>query len=141
MAHIYALQNKHTIASQYFTESAQNFPEMKEKLLFAAASAQSHFDQILASETFHQIKELNTFSHQEAFYNWMILLYHSDNFEKIIQSKEELLSQVPASKLADTHFVLGKTFFKQKQFITALNHLINVLKLKPQTIKSKKSPF
>ncbi|MCH9631999.1 MAG: Cell division coordinator CpoB [Chlamydiae bacterium] len=122
MAHIYALQNKHNEASDLFSQSAKAFPDQKERLLFAAASHQSHFDPNLATETFNHIKELNAHTHQEAFYNWMVLLYHSDNFEKIIESRDELLSQIPDSKISSTHLILGKTFFKQKQYIAALNH-------------------
>lgn len=122
LAYLYSLQNHHEKAAALFAESAEHFLDIKEKLLFAAANQQSFFDIPLATQTFEHIKELHSLNQSDAFYNWMVLLFQSENFSKIIEAKDELLNQVPSARKANTYFLIGKAFYKEKNYPEALEH-------------------
>lgn len=123
LAHLYALQNKHTEASTFFLESANLFPEQKEALLFAAAKHQCNFDIKSASNTYFQIHALEQNCHQEAFFNWVALLSQTDSAEELLRIKDELLSKVPANRATETNLILAKVLFRKSQYLEAISYI------------------
>lgn len=122
LAQIYAKKKDFKKASKYFEDCADAFPDQKEKLLFLAAQNQSEFDPKLSSNTFYEIKELNRSKSSDALYNWMVLLFHSENFDEILKAKDEILNKIPKSKVAYANSILGKVFFNQKKYNEAISH-------------------
>lgn len=122
LAHIYAKKKNYKKASKYFRDCADAFPEYKEKLLFLAAQNQSEFDIELSTKTFYEIKELKLSKSSDALYNWLVLLFHSENFDEILLAKNEIIKKVPKPKIAYAYTILGKVFFNQKKYREALAH-------------------
>ncbi len=122
LAHLYTLQESHSKASVHFSKAAPFFPDLNEKLLFQAACHQTHFDPKLAAKTFYQIKNLDLSRSQEAFYHWMTLLFHSNNYEGLLSAQKEIFEKIPEDKLAAAHLMMGKVFFAKKNYEEALLH-------------------
>ncbi len=124
LAQIYTLKKKYAEASVLYLECAELFPNRKEDLLYLAASVQSHYNPHLASQTFYDIRDIQGQKNLNATYNWMVLLFNTQDYQTLIDSKDDILSSLPPNKGSYAQFVLGKSHLALQQFEKAYVHFI-----------------
>ncbi len=122
LAQIYTLKKKYEEASALYLECADLFPNRKEDLLYLAATIQSHYNPDIARQTFYDVRSLEGQKNSNATYNWMVLLFNTQDYQTLTESKDEILESIPPSKNSYAHFVLGKSHLALQQFGEAYAH-------------------
>ncbi|MBI3211926.1 MAG: hypothetical protein HYZ47_04495, partial [Simkania negevensis] len=116
IAEIYAILGENEKAAGAYVALTVSHPEMKEDLLFQAATLQAHFDPAKAVDTFHQVVEIRGNRVKEATFNLAVLLYQTGRYEELAQKGESISSDIPAESRSTFDFILGKSFFALEDY-------------------------
>ena len=136
---IYCILEDYRLATQTFRELAGKYNDMQEELLFRAASIQALYSKEEASQSFKEIKDKNGEKAQEATFNLMILLFQSEEYEKVIATFEESKSHLAKDAPQAMHFILGKSFFSIGDYQSAIRSLSQFIECEKEPSDSLKN--
>ncbi len=111
-ATIYAALGQYQEASKLYLALAEMRPEGKEEYLFHAASAQSHFDTNLASQTFARVYALRGKLASGAAFGQLALLFQNQNYAELIRVYGQAVSYLTEEKGQQALFFLGKSQYE-----------------------------
>lgn len=139
LAEIYRLQATNDKAQSFFLELAKRHPERKEELLFHAALSQAEFDKPLAIETFSQIIALKGEKSIDSALNRLILYFQEERFNDVIANYESVQKIAAQDKQATLEYIIARSFFAQKMYTEASEHLQKFLALNEGTTDEKRN--
>ena len=128
LAEIAGILGEHETAALAYITLAEKHPNMKEDLLFQAASLEAKFNKLGAVETFRKVKELDGKRSKEAAFNLMVLLFQNEEYEEVISSYEKIAPYVPEEYQPTFNFIVGKSLFSEGNYQSAhdpLQHYID----------------
>ncbi len=119
-ATIYKLLEQYPEASKLFLALAEITPERKEECLFHAASAQSHFDPELASQTFARVYALKGKMASDAAWSQLALLFQNENYKELVYTYSKTASYLTASRIQQSQFFLAKSNYELGNYEEAI---------------------
>lgn len=123
LAEIAAMVGDFERAAQAYHELAEKHADMKEDLLFQAATLEAKYNKLGALETFRAIKNMEGARENEATFNLIVLLFQNEAYEEILSTYEKIASTVPEKYLPTFHFIVGKSFFSTSDYEHAIEPL------------------
>ncbi len=123
IAEIYAILEDYSLAANAFHALAVSHPNMKEDLLFQAATLEAKFNTETASETFIAVGNMKGPRAKEAEYNLVVLSFQREDYESVIKSSSDLSPHIPDSQKTTLQFILGKSHFATGNFSVASKFL------------------
>lgn len=123
LAEIYYAQKNYRQAAAFFLSLAEKYPEKKDQLSFYAALSQSEFNPSLAIETFSDIAKTNSKYKKEASLNQIILLFHEDKFDEVLDIYENISQNSSSEKEKSLIYILGRSFFAKQNYDKAIEWL------------------
>ncbi len=136
---IYCILEDYRLAAQTFQELAGKYPDMEEELLFRAASIQALYSKEEASKSFKEITNKKGEKALEATYNLMILLFQTEQYEKVIATYEERKPDLTKNPPLSMHFVIGKSFFSIGDYQNAIRSLSQFIECEKEPSDSLKN--
>ncbi|MEX0961957.1 MAG: hypothetical protein WDZ28_03775 [Simkaniaceae bacterium] len=120
LAEIYSILKMDEKAVETFLKLASSHPNMKEELLFKAASNLAMYDKKQAIAEYARIIDLDGNFSKEASFNQLILFYQTGEYEKVIQAFPRIERTIPESQLPTFQYILAKSYFSIKDFEKAI---------------------
>ena len=118
-AHLSCILKDYPKASAIYLGLAKQDPEGEEEMLFQAALIQAEYDKELAAKTFDEIAQKGKNKAKEAAYNRLVLCFEAGQYEKILDQRENLMSQLPPDRAGMAHLFLGRSFLAMKKYAEA----------------------
>jgi hypothetical protein len=123
LAEIAGILGEYEAASVAYISLAEKHPNMKEDLLFQAASLEAKFNKLGAAETFRKVKEMEGKRSKEAAFNLIVLLFQNEEYEEVISSYEKITPHVPEEYQPTFNFIVGKSLFSEGHYQSARDPL------------------
>ncbi|MEM8727295.1 MAG: hypothetical protein AAGE99_01070 [Chlamydiota bacterium] len=123
IAEIHAILGEHEQGAIAYRKLAEKHSQMREDLLFQAASLQVRYDKETAIETFGKIKAMEGKRADEATFNLIVLLFRNEAYEELINSYGSFSEDISESYRPDLHFIFGKSYFCMGQYQNAISLL------------------
>ena len=121
LAQIDGILGHYEEGSKAYLALADKHPDMKEDLLFQAATFQAQVDPQTAIATFNQIKEMGGEQSKNATFNYIVLLFQTQQYDSVIADYEKIVDAIPETQQAMFYFIVGQSLFSTKQYAQAIN--------------------
>ena len=132
LAEIYSILEEHSRAAETFLKLACSHPEMREELLFRAASSQALFDSDMAIDSYSEVISMRSDHAKEANFNRLILYYQTGEYDKVIASYDDIESIIPRDQMPLFQYILGKSYYSQGDFERANDALGSFISLQTE---------
>ncbi len=123
-AHLYNILKEYDKAAEIYLNLSEDLGNDRQEMLFQAALFQAQYDKPLAQKTFQKIAESGQSRAADAVYNSMVLSYDCGEYEKLIENRDSLLSQICPEQHSSTHLFFGRSYLQLKKYPEALTELL-----------------
>jgi tetratricopeptide (TPR) repeat protein len=131
LADLYHIIGEYPEAATLYLSLAEETPDKYESLLFAAARIIAYYDKGLSRDTLMRLIEKKGEKAHEAAYSWLVLSFEGEYYSDIIAHKISLESSTAAPQTPFLFFALGKSFFVEEDYISALLYFEKYLSSTP----------
>lgn len=123
LSEIHQFLGENTQAYSLLILLADEYPEKKEEILFKAAALQAKINLEEALQIYQQIVNLGKSKASEAAFYECLLLFQGNRIEELISRFPVLEKRLPIEKKHELYFFLGYRYFKNQQYLNAIDPL------------------
>lgn len=141
LAEVHRILGNHQEASTLFQQLSDQMPEKKEEILLQVAALQMNFDKNEAIKTYQQLVDLGKTKASEAAYNELVLLFHENRFEDLVNRSQVLSAHLTDAKKTLLYFCLGRSHFRLDHLPETIEYFEKFIQEETENTPYKRAAF